>query len=66
MAEYVTEQGDTFDTVALDFYDDEFKAAELIKANPEHAGTLIFAAGVTLMIPALAEDIPPTLPPWRR
>lgn len=66
MAKYVTRQGDTFDIIALLFYDDEFKAAEIIKANPEYAGTVVFDAGVTLEIPALPAEQPTTLPPWRR
>jgi phage tail protein X len=65
MIEYMTEQGDTFDTIALDFYEDEFKASALIAANPQYAGTIFFEAGITLNIPAIEEDIPSTLPPWR-
>ena len=63
---YTTLAGDTFDMIALDFYNDEFKAGELLRANPEHSGVLAFPAGVELNIPIL-EDMPAeTLPPWRR
>lgn len=66
MDKYVTVQGDTFDVIALQFYGDELRAGELIAANPQHAGTVMFAAGVALQIPQLAEVAPSTLPPWRR
>ena len=63
---YTTQSGDTFDMVALDFYNDEFLASELIRANPQYAGVLRFPAGVELNIPLLEETASQTLPPWRR
>lgn len=64
--EYTTMAGDTFDMIALDAYNDEFKAAEIIRANPQYAGIVVFDAGVTLWIPYLEEDVPDSLPPWKR
>lgn len=64
--DYVTTQGDTFDMLALDAYNDEFKAAELIRANPQYAGVLVFDAGVRLRIPRLPVQPPESLPPWKR
>lgn len=53
--------------LAIALYDDEKKASHIIKANPNHMGTLIFEAGVNLRIPILdITDVPETLPPWRR
>ena len=63
---YTTLAGDTFDMIALDFYDDEFLAGELIQANPQYSGVLRFLAGVELSIPILEDKPAETLPPWRR
>ena len=63
---YRTLAGDTFDILALDAYNDEFLAGELIRANPQHAGVVVFEAGVELTIPALAQAAPGSLPPWTR
>ncbi|WP_054876896.1 tail protein X [Oxobacter pfennigii] len=64
--EYTTMQGDTFDILALDAYNDEFKAHLIIQANPEHASTVIFSEGVRLKIPIISEEAAYTLPPWKR
>ena len=64
---YITVEGDTFDSLALLFYDDEKLASMIIQANPDYCDTLIFEAGVSLTIPeAAAAVLPETLPPWRR
>lgn len=64
--EYVTLCGDTFDILALDAYNDEFKAVEIIRANPQYADVLVFDAGVMLHIPELDVKAAVTLPPWKR
>lgn len=68
MAEtHITVQDDTFDGLALKYYDDEKQASAIIAANLDHCDTLIFDAGVELVIPdAAALTLPETLPPWRR
>ena len=33
--EYTTSQGDTFDALALDLYDDETLSSEIIRENPK-------------------------------
>ena len=43
-----TADGDTFDALALEFYNDEQKASLIIAENPDYCDTLIFEAGVTL------------------
>lgn len=64
---HITVQGDTFDSLALKFYDNEKQASEIIAANLDYCDTLIFDAGVKLMIPDAATlTLPETLPPWRR
>lgn len=62
-----TVSGDTFDMLALLFYNDEKLASTIIQANPDYCDTLIFDAGVELTIPDNVEVVlPETLPPWRR
>ena len=64
---YITIEGDTFDALALFFYNDEKLASTIIQANPDHCDTLIFEAGISLVIPEAATvAMPETLPPWRR
>lgn len=63
---YITQAGDTFDMIALDCYNEETKAGVLVEANPDWADTLIFDAGVNLVVPILEEEQPISLPPWKR
>ena len=64
---HMTAEGDTFDSLALEYYDDEKLASTIIQANPDHCATLIFEAGVSLVIPDVSTvTLPETLPPWRR
>ena len=64
---HITAEGDTFDALALEYYDDEKLASTIIQANPDHCATVIFEAGVNLTIPDVsAVNFPETLPPWRR
>jgi len=62
---YVTLQGDTFDAIALDFYNDEIFADIIIQANPDYTNVILFDAGVELKVPVLEEKAASTLPPWR-
>ena len=64
---HTTVEGDTFDGLALQYYDDEKLASAIIRENTDHCATLIFDAGVSLLIPDVSEvTLPETLPPWRR
>ena len=64
---YTTKEGDTFDMIALNFYDEEKMATTIIEANPDYSDVIIFDADVELIIPT-AEDVDglETTPPWRR
>lgn len=63
----ITVEGDTFDAMALEYYDDEQQSSLIISANPDYCDVLIFEAGVTLRIPIVENvELPETLPPWRR
>lgn len=63
---YSTLQGDTFDSISLDFYDDEYYASEIINANPDVGTILVFDEGVELNIPILYIEANSSLPPWKR
>lgn len=64
---HVTVSGDTFDMLALEYFNNEKMASAIIQENPEHCDTIIFEAGVPLTIPdAVTVALPETLPPWRR
>ena len=67
MRNYKTVAGDTFDLLALMFFDDEKAASAIIEENPDYCDVLIFESGVELSIPDSASvTMPETLPPWRR
>jgi len=63
---YTTTQGDTWDTIAFKLYGRESLMTRLIRANPEHARTVIFSAGVVLAVPEAPEEVSEDLPPWKR
>lgn len=64
---HITRGGDTFDLLALKYYNDEKLASTIIQENPDYCDVLIFDAGTVLTIPDQAAATPPeTLPPWRR
>ena len=64
---HITAQGDSFDALALQYYNDEKLASAIIQANLDYCSTLIFEAGVSLVIPDTSTvTFPETLPPWRR
>lgn len=64
---HITAEGDTFDALALEYYNNEKLSSTIIQANPDHCSTLIFEAGVSLVIPEVSSvTYPETLPPWRR
>ena len=39
---YTTQEGDTFDLLALDMYDDEKMAHYIIQANPDYSDMIVF------------------------
>lgn len=67
MREYVTVQGDTFESVAHFQMGDSRYMTALLRANRPYTDTAVFSAGTTLTLP----DVPPqakddNVPPWRR
>ena len=39
---HITAEGDAFDALALEYYNNEKLASTIIQANPDHCDTLIF------------------------
>ena len=65
--EYLTAEGETYDGLALTFYNEEKLASYIIQANPDYMDVLIFEQGIKINIPILnVVETPDTLPPWRR
>ena len=64
---YTTKEGDMFDMIALNFYNEEKMATTIIEANPDYADVVIFDADIELIIPIVqdTEGIE-TNPPCRR
>lgn len=64
---YTALAGDNFDSIALDFYDEESYAPVLLQANPQHRNIILFAGGEQLKVPVIAPTpTAGTLPPWKR
>lgn len=63
---YITQQGDTWDLIAYREMGNEKYMVRLMEANPDHRETVIFSAGIKLVIPKIDTPIPSTLPPWKR
>lgn len=64
---YVCDQGDTFDQIALEYYNDEKQMNVIINANPKYRDTIVFEGGEMLRVPVIEETSKAaTLPPWRQ
>ena len=69
MRTYRTQQGDTWDLIALRMYPKlggEKLTDILIDANPKHIHTVIFSAGAELNIPDVEIPVITNLPAWKR
>jgi phage tail protein X len=62
---YTTSTGDTWDTIAHQLWGQETLMHELLTANPQHRGTVIFPAGVVLSIPDVTPQPIEEPPPWQ-
>lgn len=62
---HITDENDTFDKLALDFYGDEKYSVFIMQMNPDFIVTIQFEYGVELMIPILKNRDTSTLPPWK-
>ena len=65
--EYETRKGDTFDELALQFYNDELLAHLIIDFNPDYSDYLVLDEGIKLRIPIYENSqSAETLPPWKQ
>nr|DAR51368.1 MAG TPA: hypothetical protein [Caudoviricetes sp.] len=63
---YTTISGDVWDMIAKEQLGGERYTSLLMQANPEHLNTVVFSAGVSLVLLEVTTPIPESLPPWRR
>lgn len=63
---YKTLEADTFDSIALDFYNKETQSSTIIQANLQYRKIIIFSAGIELMIPIIEQSVADSLPPWKK
>lgn len=63
---YKTLEGDTWDSISLKFYNDEYRATDIMAINSNYITTLIFSSGTILKIPVLDIKESEVLPPWKR
>ena len=65
--EHVCIRGDTYDALALKYYNEETLSKIIMLANREYSDTIIFEGGEKLRIPVIyGAPTPDTLPPWRK
>ena len=69
---YTCSAGETFDSVALEVYEDEKYSCELLNANPSLCRIPIFAGGEVLELPVVEvseededDDYMPATAPWK-
>jgi hypothetical protein len=66
---HIAAAGESFDSVALDYYGDEFMADKLmkVKKNSKYTHLITFEGGEKLSIPVYDDiESTETLAPWRR
>ncbi|SCX85201.1 hypothetical protein SAMN05216233_101628 [Desulfoluna spongiiphila] len=54
-----------WDAIALTRMGSEMHMARLIAVNPEHRETVVFSAGIELVIPDTEKRTETVLPPWK-
>lgn len=67
--EYITSEGERWDTIAHKAYGDATKFGDIIEANPTVTIAATFEAGVRLQVPIIevvVRSIKELLPPWKR
>ena len=67
--QYTCSGGETFDSIALELFDDEKYAADLMCANPEYCDCFVFTGGEKILIPVIDteadEEHTPVKAPWK-
>lgn len=67
MKNYITTEGDSWDSIAKKLYDSEFYADFLMQNNIDKIDIYIFPSGIELKTPEIPENMKATnnLPEWR-
>lgn len=63
---YTTIQGDMWDSIAHTQLGDVAYTDKLMALNMQYREYYIFPAGIVLTLPDEVEEIPASLPPWKR
>lgn len=65
---HITSSGERWDLVAWKYYGNATLYSPIIMANPGIAIEPVFSAGLTLLVPMLAQSntAPANLPPWKQ
>lgn len=63
---YTTRTGDTWDSIAYSLYRNEMRMTDLQHANLDHLHTLVFNAGVVLVVPEIEIPTAEVKPPWKQ
>lgn len=66
MNQYITAQGDMWDSIAYTQLGSTDYTDRLINLNTQYRDYYIFPAGITLELPEVAAKPPNTAPPWRK
>jgi phage tail protein X len=66
MRTYITVQGDMWDSIAYSQLGDVMHTDKLMNLNIAYREYYIFPAGITLILPEVAENLPNSLPPWKQ
>ena len=65
MRSYTTVQGDMWDSIARQLYNNESLMHILIDANPQYRTIAIFPANCLISVPEISRAARVTWPPWR-
>lgn len=64
---YVTVSGDVWDMIAFKIYGDCNRLVDLMNANSDLIETVVFSAGINIMVPEIEVDTGGSnLPPWKK
>ena len=64
---HIASAGESFDSLAFDYYGDEFMANKLMENNHIHVEKIVFEGGEKLSIPVYDDiESTETLAPWRQ
>lgn len=58
--------GDTWDMLALDYYDEEMLAPLLLRYNPSLDSIVVFEDNMEIVVPIIDESTAASLPVWRQ